>query len=270
MERLLKAAIAGILTGALGLVLSLFSFGIDLEEDLGLHLLFKLRGVKQPPSEVIVVAVDKASSDDLHLPNDPRKWPRSFHARLTETLAKEGASVIAFDVFFDETKSTEEDASFAKAIHKAGNVVLSEYLEMERVSLLDKERGPPWDLTILKAIPPFPSLAQSAVGLAPFPLAKVPIKVHQYWTFKTGAGDTPTLPVVAFQIFALEAYDQFVGLLEKVHPSEAAKLPRNREEIVRSKGIEKWVQEIREIFEDDPQLDEKMLKRITGASPTLS
>jgi adenylate cyclase len=267
MERLLKAAVGGILTGALGLGLTLFSLGIDLEEDLGLHLLFKLRGVKQPPPEVVVVAVDKASSDDLHVPNDPRKWPRSFHARLTETLAKEGAAVIAFDIFFDETKSTEEDASFARAIHAAGNVVLSEYLEMERVSLIDKQRGPPRDLTILKVIPPFPSLAQSAVALAPFPLSKVPVKVHQYWTFKTGAGDTPTLPVVAFQIFALDVYDDFVGLLKRVEPTQSAKLPRHREEVVQGKGVERMIQDIREIFEDNPRIADRMLNESRGDAP---
>ena len=154
MERLLKAAILGLLTGLLGLILTLFPLGIDLEEDIGLHLLFKLRGVKQPPSEVVIVAVDKASSDYLHLPNDPRKWPRSLHARLTEMLAKEGATVIAFDVFFDEAKSVEEDISFAKQSIKPAMWSSSEYLEMERVSLPDKERGPPGDLTIVKVMPP--------------------------------------------------------------------------------------------------------------------
>jgi adenylate cyclase len=260
MGRLLKAAILGLLTGLLGVGLTLLPFGSDLEENMGLHLLFKLRGARQPPPEVVIVAVDRVSSVHLRLPNDPRKWPRSLHARLTETLAKEGAIAIAFDVFFDEAKSAQEDEPFAEAIQKAGNVVLSEYLEMERVSLLDKERGPPGDLTILKVMPPVSYLAQSAVALAPFPLSKVPIKVHQYWTFKTGAGDTPTLPVVTFQIFALEVYDEFIRLMEKAHPSGVSTLPRHREEIVQHRNVEKVVQEIREIFDSNPGLGEKMLR----------
>lgn len=267
MGRLLKAVILGLFTGLLGLTLTLFPLGIDLEEDIGLYLLFKLRGPRQPPPEVVIVAVDKASSDHLHLPNDPRKWPRSLHAHLTDALANEGAIAIAFDIFFDEAKSAEEDVSFAKAIHRAGNVVLSEYLEMERISLPDKERGPPRNLTILKMIPPVSSLAQSAVALAPFPLSKVPVKVHQYWTFKTGAGDTPTLPVVAFQVFALQVYDEFIGLLEKVHPIGVSTLPRHKEEIIRSKNVETVVQGIREIFENDAALAEKMITELRKQTP---
>ena len=268
MSRLRKAIIIGLCVGIVGLCLSRLPFGLDLEEDIGLHLLFKLRGVREPPSEVIIVAVDKASSDYLRLANDPRKWSRSVHARLTDALANEGAAVIAFDIFFDETKSAEEDASFAKAILKAGNVVLSEYIEMEKVSWPAKGRAAPGDLTILKVIPPVPPLAQSAVALAPLPLPKVPVKVSQYWTFKTAAGNTPTLPVVAFQVFALETYDEFRGLLEKGNPSQAAKLPRSKEEIVSRKNVEKTVQEIREIFENNPLLAEKMLNELQREAPS--
>ncbi|OGP89253.1 MAG: hypothetical protein A2156_07205 [Deltaproteobacteria bacterium RBG_16_48_10] len=267
MSRLLGAIILGVLTGGLGLVLTLFPPGLDLEEDIGLDLLFKLRGVKEPPSEVIIIRIDKASSDHLQVPNDPRKWARSLHARLTEILAQEGARVIAFDVFFDEAKFIAEDNLFAEAIQKADNVVLCESLEMEKISLQDKERAPPGDLTIVKMMPPIPSLAQSAVALAPFPLPKVPIKISQYWTFKTEAGDTPTLPVVVFQIFALEVYGDFIGLMEKVNPAGVNKLPRHKEEVLRNKDVQKVIQEIREIFETDPLVAEKMLSRLREEAP---
>ena len=44
MSRLYKAVVVGFLTGILGLGISLTPFGLDLEEALGLDLLFKLRG----------------------------------------------------------------------------------------------------------------------------------------------------------------------------------------------------------------------------------
>jgi adenylate cyclase len=262
MSRVLKAMILGVLTGLLGVTLSLLPPGANLEENVGLDLLFKLRGVRKAPSEVVIVSVDKASADQLQVPADPRKWPRSLHARLTDILARERASVIAFDVFFDEARPVVEDVFFAKSIQKAGNVVLCEGLEMDRVSLQDREKGTPGELTIVKLMPPTPSLARSAVALAPFPLPKVPVKVSQYWTFKTGAGDTPTLPVVAFQVYALEVYAEFVGLMERVAPSLTGKFPSDREEIAKRGGLEKLIQDIREIFESDISIGEKMSQEL--------
>ena len=44
--RLLKAAALGFIVGILGLVISPFQFVMDLEDDTGLGLLFKLRGTR--------------------------------------------------------------------------------------------------------------------------------------------------------------------------------------------------------------------------------
>ncbi|HHJ20930.1 MAG TPA: CHASE2 domain-containing protein, partial [Gammaproteobacteria bacterium] len=51
----------------------------DLEAKLGLQLLFRLRGPISPPPEVVVVTIDQESSQQLALPNLPRKWPRRRH-----------------------------------------------------------------------------------------------------------------------------------------------------------------------------------------------
>ena len=53
MSRLHKGAILGLLTGLLGLVVSLVPYGYFLEENIGLGLLFKMRGKRQAPSEVV-------------------------------------------------------------------------------------------------------------------------------------------------------------------------------------------------------------------------
>ena len=88
MLRLLKATILGLLTGVLGLALGLVPFGHDLEEHVGLEVLFKLRGTRQAPADVVIVGIDDRSASALNLPNDPAKWPRVYHARLTELLAQ--------------------------------------------------------------------------------------------------------------------------------------------------------------------------------------
>jgi len=193
MSRLSKAVTVGLVTGIVGLVASLVPIALDVEENIGLDLLFKLRGAREAPSDVIIVTMDKVSADNLNLQAEPDKWPRSLHARLIENLVKEGATVIGFDIIFDEARSVEDDNLFAEAIRNAGNVVLCECLKKETVPLTDEDGASKVDLNIERLVPPIPPLARSAIALAPFPLPKVPVKVSQYWTFKTAAGDKPTL-----------------------------------------------------------------------------
>ena len=201
MPRLRKAILFGFLVGVLGVMASVVPIGVSLEGDIGLDLLFRLRGLKTPPSGVIIVSLDKTSADKLKLPTEPEKWPRSLHAHLIENLIRKGASVIAFDIMFHEPGPLEQDNIFAKAIRNAGNVVLCQCLHNETVPLTDKDGRNKGELIIERLIQPIPSLERSALALAPFPLPKVPVKVSQYWTFKTEAGDIPTLPVTVFQIF---------------------------------------------------------------------
>jgi len=109
MSRLLVALITGVLTGLLGLISGLAPFGLEMEEALGLDLLFKLRGIREVPSDVVIVAVDKASADNMNLPVEPEKWPRSQHARLIEKLVEKGAAAIAFDIIFDDPHSRKDN-----------------------------------------------------------------------------------------------------------------------------------------------------------------
>ena len=62
----------------------------------------------------MIVAMDKASARALNLPVKPEKWPRWLHAHLTENLAKRGATVVVFDIVFDEARSSEYDNLFAR------------------------------------------------------------------------------------------------------------------------------------------------------------
>ena len=264
MSRLHKAVAVGFFTGILGLVISLVPFGLDLEEALGLDLLFKLRGQREVPAEIIIVTMDKISSDNLKLPAEPRKWPRSLHARLIENLLNKGVSFIAFDIIFDEPHSPDDDSIFARAIDSAGNVVLGEYIKRDFVQL-DPET-PEVDVSIETLVPPFAPLAQAAVALAPFPLPKVPVKVSQYWTFKTSAGDTPTLPVVAYQVFATQVYDEFLRLLKKSSTSAITDLPKDKETLIAGKNVDTVVRNLRDIFQRNPLLSDKMVKELAASS----
>ncbi len=71
MSRLHKAIFLGFLVGIAGLLISPFHFMLNIEENTGLGLLFKLRGVRQAPSDVVVVIKDQESSDNRNFPANP-------------------------------------------------------------------------------------------------------------------------------------------------------------------------------------------------------
>ena len=238
-SRLPKPVILGLFVGIVGIIAGLLPLSLSLDENVGLDFLFKLRGGRQAPSDVVVVSIDKESSERLNLPDNPDKWPRSIHARLIENLVREGAKVIAFDVHFIEPRSPEDDQLFAKAISKAGNVVLCEPLKAKEVPLSNKGSSYGDAHSIVKIVKPLDLFSDPAAATAPFVLPRIPFKVNQYWTFQTSAGDSPTLPVVVFQLFTLEEYDEFFHLLEKVTPNQAAKLPRDPNAVIRKRKRER-------------------------------
>ena len=262
MSRLFKAIILGCLIGIVGLLVSPFRFTLEIEENTGLGLLFKLRGVRSAPSDVVVVSIEKESSENLDLPNNPDKWPRSLHARLIDNLVRKGAEVIAFDLHFIEPRSTEDDIFFADAIRKAHNVVLAEPLIPKEIPLSAKGETAAGAHHIVKIVKPLDLFSRSAAATAPFSLPRIPFKVNQYWTFQTGAGESPTLPVVAFQLFTLRVYGKFIQLIARASPQQAAKLPKDPHIAIQTKGLKGLIGDIREVFESEPLIAARMLEEL--------
>jgi serine phosphatase RsbU (regulator of sigma subunit)/CHASE2 domain-containing sensor protein len=260
--RLLRAILFGFLIGVVGLVISLFPFAFQLEENMGLGLLFKVRGARQAPSDVVVVSIDKESSEELHIPDNPDKWPRSLHARLVENLAREGAEAIAFDVHFIEPRVAEDDNLLAASILRANNVVLCEPMKAKALTPGGSGGDDGGVHSVVQIVKPIPLLADAAAATAPFPLPRIPFKVNSYWAFQTGAGDSPTLPAVAFQLTSMKVYGEFVGLLQKVNTGHAKKLPPDRDAVIKTMGVKKLIRETREIFEAEPLLDQRMLEEL--------
>lgn len=266
MTRPAKAFFAGFLTGLLGLGLSLFPPGQSLEEDVGLAWLFKLRGNRTLPPDVAIVTMDRVSSVNLDLPTDPEKWPRSLHARLVDMLTQKGASVIVFDIHFEEPRSKEEDGTFADALRKAGNTILCQVIKSDMAPVRDEKGVTAGHYKMERLVSPVAPLAEAALSLAPFPLPKVPVKVSQYWTFKTSAGDTPTLPVVALQVFALSRYDSFRQLLASAYPDIAKRLPPDKAAITGNRDPEKLIFNLRSAFKDRPSIGEDLLGSLASPS----
>jgi adenylate cyclase len=260
--RLFQPFILGLLIGILGIVATVVRFGTYLEENYGLELLFKLRGIRQAPSDVVIVGIDRESAELFNLPDDPRKWPRALHANLIENLSAVGPSVIAFDINFNENRSVKEDRVFAEAIKKSQNIVLCDCIKIDKVAVTAGGKTSHGEVDIANILKPIQPLTQSAVATAPFPLPKIPHKVSQIWTFKTITGETPTFPVVVFQIYGLQAYDEFRSLLRKINAENVDKLPQNKEEIIKTKSVERFIHDLRSIFKNEPSIAGRMLNEI--------
>ena len=258
MPRLLKAAVFGLLVAAIGVVASFLDLAHELEENSGLGLLFRLRGAKPAPPEVVIISIDRESSEHLGVHENPDRWSRSLHARLIEKLAEEGAKVITFDVYFVDPSSSTEDNLLAEAIRKAGNVILAEQLKAKDISASNDAGVFTGPHRIVETKKPIFPVSSEALATAPFVLPKLPVKVNQYWTFQTAAGGSPTFPIVAFQLYALAAYDEFFRLLERADPVAARKLPPDGAGALRAHGTIRFIKEIRSIFESEASIATRM------------
>jgi adenylate cyclase len=254
MTGILKAFTWGCVVGLMGLVFSFTHMARSFEEDLGLDLFFKLRGIQQPPTEAVVVSIDRDSAENLKIPDNPDKWPRSVHAKLVDTLVRAGAKAITFDVHFIEQKVAKDDHLFERAIRRAGNVVLADAMRAKDIPTSSVGN----DATIVKITKPFEPFARAATGTAPFVLPRIPFKVNQYWTFQQGAGDVPTFPIVALQLYGWEEFGALVELVKQVTPAYAERLPGDVKKERTTRGLVGMIRDLRDLFEGDPLLGGKV------------
>lgn len=264
-----KGLLLGLLVALAGILLASSDIGRWLEEDVGLAWLFRLRGPLAAPAEVVVVSIDYDSSKRLGLANNPRKWPRSLHGDLVRKLNEHGAAVIAFDIFFEESRESQEDKIFAAALREAGNVILFQSLKKAPVANVEYSGQHRQTGYIETLKPPIPVLREAAFGLAPFPLPKVPAQVNHFITFKAELGDVPTLPVVALEMYGLSSYDALREMIIDVIPGQVTQLPASVEQINQLDGVHKLIQRLRKLFLANPGLAQQLITRIDNASPMV-
>ena len=248
-----KAWIFGLILGLIGVVATLSPYGYALEEGIGLHLLFQLRGAQPPPEDVVVVALDRQSSKQLDLPMEPRNWPRTVHARLIDRLHDAGAAVIVFDLIFNEPQTPETDAALEQAMARAGNVILAQSIVDETIKVADPQGATTANVNIEKMVPPIQPLADAALAQAPFPVPRVPVKLSRYWTFKPGSGDVPTMPVVAFCAFSSDAFyalSTLVGQVRTEAKRHSGLLPSDASQA----DLVLAIRAMRDLFQSETQL----------------
>ena len=98
----------------------------------GKDFIYTLRPQKVPPEDIVIVAIDEKSINELG------RWPwkRTEIAQLVEGLRE--ARVVAFDIVFSEKENDANDSALAAAIKEADNVVLG-YFFRDQVAKAPEE-----------------------------------------------------------------------------------------------------------------------------------
>lgn len=262
----LSSLLVALLVIVAGFASAISPFGRWLEEDVGLPWLFKLRGEMTAPKNVAVISIDQNSAHKLGLPAKPRKWPRHYHGKLVEQLAAHGATAIGFDIIFDEKRDPGDNQRFAKGMAKANNVVLFQYIRQQDAR--DKVTGTTQG-RIEKLISPIPVLAQSARGLAPFPLPKVPAKVNHFILYKNSLGDMPTLPVTMLQLHARSVHTELIELIKRFDQTMGKEIADSIQSPDRQ-GIQDIVSQFRQLFARQPELATKIRHKLAQTEHAYS
>lgn len=223
------------------LITSLLGCGIDylagLETTLGLDTLFQIRGARQPPAEIVVVAMDETSETRLGVGRDLTRW-RSLHAKLVEELHRQGVALVVFDLQFIAS-IPDHDPAFAAAMQKAGNVLVADCVQKLRRGVEDfygrdecsesnqqpfvqREGGQQQlsdQLIAMRKIIPTDVLVQSALDHAPFYLTNDAENstIREGWTFLDSLAEVPTLPVVAW-LYYLQRTDALQNIAQPERP----------------------------------------------------
>ncbi len=120
-KRLAAALVVGTIAAIWGLMLLNFTLGKSLRvASYDLPFLF---GEHPPPAEIVLIQLDETAHQQLDQPL-AQPWDRRLHGRLVDRLTAAGAKMIVFDILFHDS-NPEQDAAFAEAIKKHGNVILA-------------------------------------------------------------------------------------------------------------------------------------------------
>ena len=237
--------VAGTIGGAL-LLLELGLGWFELEENIGLAWLFRVRGTVEAPSDVVIVSMDKLSAAQLGHNGKMRDWPRQLHAQLVDKLTQLGATAIVFDVFFEDSKNA--DSTLAAALARSQRVILAQEFWRDRMGAD----------TIEKLVSPTSQLASASLSLAPFPLPKYPNRVNQFWMFQDIGKPVPTLPLLALQVSVqniLKKEELQVGL-------DAIGL--SAIDLTDAKQLKRFVIKLHALLRHDPAAAERILQKLNN------
>jgi len=95
----------------------------DCAVNISVHPEDRFVGASSPDRQVVIVGIDNKSVQTL----GQYPLPRSFYAAALQTLEKDGALVVGFDVSFPDARDGQGDAQFARALRESTVPVVLSY-----------------------------------------------------------------------------------------------------------------------------------------------
>lgn len=247
-----------LLMACIGMVVSLTSVGFELEEDLGLGALFRLRGARAAPEDVVLVRFDRDSFARFGaLPDEPSFWPGPLrgcagteggfgglsdathlgrlpypiHACLVRELSRRGAAVIAFDAtaFRDDRDRDNGWPALARAIREHGRTVLIEQAIRSGPAHGKSKLSIP---QVDRLEGPHAELSAAPIGTATFVLPRSDERQHRFWAFDPALSEPTQLPVRAIEALAAGALARLAAAEGHAAPLEWSPGDRLRHHLV--------------------------------------
>ena len=132
-----EVVIIGVLAGLIAGALDASQLFAPLSQEF-YRLQFALRGDQPSSPQIVILTIDEESTKEL----GKFPWPRSRYAEIVDRLKALGARAVAFGFSFAD--ATPDDAAFASACQRAGNVFLP--VRITRTELGTEYREPPIEI----------------------------------------------------------------------------------------------------------------------------
>ena len=117
------------------------------------NMLFRLRGTLRPPADVVIVAIDDPSLQQVG--NWP--WPRSVMASVLDRITAAQPRAVGLDVIYAETSNEADDQLLTAAVRRNGRVVLPAQLTDIEAGRSDLPAPPAW-------LMPLPEIRRAAAA----------------------------------------------------------------------------------------------------------
>jgi adenylate cyclase len=250
------------------------------QEGWDLYALFKVRGARPIPKDIVLVPIDRRAARRLYLPmaaedfercRDVRlderpaayknpvgphllaRWPRCLHARALDALARAQPEAIVMDISFllrsdpSGRLYAEQDRVLAESIRRARSVLLA--LKIGGIRAADD------------AQPIADEIEAAALAVAPFLVLGHQLeRADKFCTFKEGNGwSGPCLPTVAHLAVSLKAYPKFRELL--------ARTASDKTDLVRASIDDLLRADVDELLADGALQVPARLMRLLATSP---
>jgi len=284
-----RALIIGVCVALLAAAASVVPIAWSWEEGVDLYLLFRARGPRPVPDDVVLIPIDGQATRRLFLPAaaedfercrdvrldealpgyrnpDPpeilTRFPRCLHARALQALALAKPEAVIMDISFRPRSDpsgafSDQDRELAAAMRAVGKIVL-----VRKIKSDPKQEE--------RAQPIAGEIETAALAIAPFLVVGDQLqRADKFCTFKEDHGWAgPCLPAVAHQVASLAIYPELRKLLGLAASENVDLMPAHDDALVADGALQAPVRLIRHLAISDKRTGVRVRELLASADST--